>query len=113
LLGLPGVVSAEASSSDGETRARVECAEGSEVSEEIFQLAVSRGWVLRELTREALSLEDVFVRLTRHDSASASSSAEATEDRSAEATADTRAEPAEDKSAEALAKAEADAKADA
>ncbi len=27
------------------------------------------GWVLRELAREAISLEDVFVRLTRHDEA--------------------------------------------
>jgi hypothetical protein len=26
-----------------------------------------RGWVLRELVLEAVSLEDVFVRLTRHE----------------------------------------------
>lgn len=31
---------------------------------EIFQLAGQRGWILRELTREAVSLEDVFSRLT-------------------------------------------------
>jgi ABC-2 type transport system ATP-binding protein len=69
LAGLPGVISASVSPLDGETRARVECAEGTDLSEEIFHLAVSRGWVLRELSREALSLEDVFVRLTRHDEA--------------------------------------------
>ena len=64
---LPGVVAVEESAADGETRLRVECAEGTDLSEEIFHIAVARGWALRELTREALSLEDVFVRLTRHD----------------------------------------------
>jgi hypothetical protein len=28
---------------------------------------VARGWVLRELAREGVTLEDVFVRLTRHE----------------------------------------------
>jgi ABC-2 type transport system ATP-binding protein len=64
---LPGVVAVEQTGGDGETRVRVECVEGADLSEEIFHIAVSRGWVLRELTREVLSLEDVFVRLTRHD----------------------------------------------
>jgi ABC-2 type transport system ATP-binding protein len=64
---LPGVVAVEETGGDGETRLRVECAEGADLSEEIFHVAVARGWVLRELSREALSLEDVFVRLTRHD----------------------------------------------
>jgi hypothetical protein len=41
--------------------------EGAEVAEEIFRLAVSKGWVLRELSRQAVSLEDVFVRLTHHE----------------------------------------------
>src|SRR5260370_1224351 len=67
--GLPGVVAVDETGGDGETRVRVECAEGADLSEEIFHIAVARGWVLRELTREALSLEDVFVRLTRHDDA--------------------------------------------
>src|SRR5215831_8889760 len=76
LLGLPGVVSAEASSSDGETRARVECSD-TDLSEEVFRLAVSQGWVLRELSPDVVSLEDVFVRLTRHESAAADEAAEA------------------------------------
>jgi ABC-2 type transport system ATP-binding protein len=71
LSGLPGVVASTETSTDAETRVRVECAPGAEVSEEIFRAAVSRGWILRELSREALSLEDVFVRLTRHDEAEA------------------------------------------
>ena len=71
LGGLAGAVTVEESSADGETRVRVECAEGADLSEEIFHLAVARGWVLRELSREGLSLEDVFVRLTRHDDTAA------------------------------------------
>lgn len=77
LTSLPGVVSAEETAGAQETRIRVECAEGAEVAEEIFRLAVSKGWVLRELSREALSLEDVFVRLTRHDETAAASVGEA------------------------------------
>jgi ABC-2 type transport system ATP-binding protein len=67
LANIPGVVSAEETPGDGETRVRVECVEGAEVAEEIFRLAVSKGWVLRELSRQAVSLEDVFVRLTHHE----------------------------------------------
>ncbi len=52
---------------EDETRVRLECAAGADPREEVFRTAVSRGWVLRELTREAVSLEDVFVRLTRHE----------------------------------------------
>jgi hypothetical protein len=48
---------------------RLECAAGAAPSEGIFHLAVAKGWVLKELAREALSLEDVFVRLTRREEA--------------------------------------------
>ncbi len=48
--------------------------------EEIFRLAVARGWVLRELSREACPLEDVFVRLTRHDEPAAESEPAGSED---------------------------------
>jgi len=74
---IPGVVSAQQTPGVGETRVRVECAEGAEVSEEIFRLAVSKGWVLRELSRESVSLEDVFVRLTHHEEAEAAPPEEA------------------------------------
>ena len=66
---LAGVTSVAQESADGETRVRIECAVEADPREDIFHTAVARGWVLRELTREALSLEDVFVRLTRHDEA--------------------------------------------
>jgi len=45
----------------------------------VYRLAVSSSWVLRELTLEAVSLEDVFVRLTRHDEAAAPAAVAATE----------------------------------
>ena len=102
LASLTGVVSAKETSSDGETRVRVECAEGAEVAEEIFHFAVSRGWILRELSRETLSLEDVFVRLTQHDESSASAQATA-DDLSAAVS------PTPGSSAEASAEAEAEA----
>ncbi len=69
LAGLAGVASVEIEDTPGETRARIHCAKDSDPREAIFRLAVERGWVLRELSREALTLEDVFVRLTRHDEA--------------------------------------------
>ncbi len=67
-----------------ETRVRLECAPDADPSEEIFRAAVARGWVLRELARDLLSLEDVFVRLTRHEE---SASAEASVERLAPAAA--------------------------
>ena len=67
LAGLTGVVSVEEERGSGETRARLECLPDADPSEEIFHLAVARGFVLRQLTREALSLEDVFVQLMRPD----------------------------------------------
>ncbi len=75
LAALPGVASVEIEPGEGETRARVLCLQGSDPREEIFRLAVARGWTLRELSRAAMTLEDVFVRLTRHDAA-ASAAAE-------------------------------------
>jgi gliding motility-associated transport system ATP-binding protein len=68
---LPGVVAVEQEDGATETRLRVECATGTDLSEEVFRLAVAKGWILRELSRDAVSLEDVFVRLTRHEEAAA------------------------------------------
>ena len=74
---LPGVVAVEIESDAEQTRARIACAAGSDPREDVYRLAVSRSWVLRELTLEAASLEDVFVRLTRHDEAAVPSDAAA------------------------------------
>ncbi|PYQ64912.1 MAG: ABC transporter [Acidobacteria bacterium] len=67
LAGLPGVTSVSETSADGETRVRLECAARADPREEVFRTAVARGWILRELVLESVSLEDVFVRLTRHE----------------------------------------------
>jgi ABC-2 type transport system ATP-binding protein len=66
---IPGVTSVEEAAATDETRVRVHAAAELEIGEEIFRLAVAKGWVLRELAREAVSLEDVFVRLTKHEEA--------------------------------------------
>jgi hypothetical protein len=49
----------------------VTCSPNADPREEIFRMAVERGWVMRELSRQAMSLEDVFVRLTRHEESTA------------------------------------------
>ena len=67
LAALPGVTAVEVVEGEEETTVRIVCAVETDPREEIFRVAVARGWVLRELAREALSLEDVFVRLTRHE----------------------------------------------
>jgi len=69
LAGIPGVTAVSQESADGETRVRLECAAGADPREEVFRAAVARGFVLLELGREALSLEDVFIRLTTHEEA--------------------------------------------
>ena len=71
LEALPGVASLEIEESSEETRVRILCLQGSDPREDVFRAAVAAGWVLRELSREALTLEDVFVRLTRHEEAGA------------------------------------------
>jgi ABC-2 type transport system ATP-binding protein len=78
ILKLPGVASVEETSDTAETRVRIECSDA-DLSEDVFRLAVSQGWVLRELSPDVVSLEDVFVRLTRHDSAAEDEAAEAAE----------------------------------
>ena len=65
LQALPGVTAVVEEEGAGETRVRLECETGADPREEVFRTAVAREWTLRELTREALSLEAVFVRLTR------------------------------------------------
>lgn len=64
---IPGVTSVDETAGEDETRVRVHAAGDLEIREEIFRLAVAKGWVLRELARDAVSLEDVFVRLIHHE----------------------------------------------
>jgi len=52
-------------------RFRLEHPAGSDPREQVFRLAVDRGWVVLEMTPERATLEDIFVRLTRRDLAAA------------------------------------------
>jgi ABC-2 type transport system ATP-binding protein len=65
---LPGVSKVR---SDGANRYRLALEGQGDMRRSIFQLAVEKRWVLLELTQSMPSLEDVFLRLTMHDSAAA------------------------------------------
>jgi ABC-2 type transport system ATP-binding protein len=45
----------------------LECELGRDVREEVARLAVANGWGLLELTAISMTLEDVFLQLTRHE----------------------------------------------
>ncbi|MCA1958681.1 MAG: ABC transporter ATP-binding protein [Nitrospira sp.] len=45
----------------------VECALGQDLRDELARFIVSRGWGLLELRTVSMTLEDVFLRLTRHE----------------------------------------------
>ncbi len=66
LEGLSGVSGATAL---GAGRFRIEHAADADPREAVFRLAVERGWVLVEMTRERATLEDVFVRITTREAA--------------------------------------------
>jgi ABC-2 type transport system ATP-binding protein len=70
LARLPGVRSVRASSTAPEGLV-VDCDDSADPRGDIFRLAVAQGWVLVELAEQHASLEDIFVRLTTHDGATA------------------------------------------
>ena len=61
---LDGVLSARP---EGTGRWAIECEPESDPREDLFRLAVEKGWVLLHLSEQQASLEDVFVRLTTRD----------------------------------------------
>jgi ABC-2 type transport system ATP-binding protein len=68
LNALPGVMRVNAMGClDGFASFDVETANGSDIREAIFQLAVERQWSLRQLSQTHASLEDVFIHLTTHE----------------------------------------------
>lgn len=69
LAALDGVRTITETRECGETRVRLECDEGVDCREAVFQQAVAQRWVLRELAGEMVTLEDVFVRLTTQEEA--------------------------------------------
>ncbi len=52
---------------DGFSSFDLETTQGSDIREAVFQLAVGKHWVLRELSRAQASLEDVFIQLTTQE----------------------------------------------
>jgi ABC-2 type transport system ATP-binding protein len=68
LAAIEGVAEVEAA--DGLWRIRFH--EGSQPHEAIVQAAVKNGWGLYHIAPDQTSLEDVFVQLTYHDSATSS-----------------------------------------
>lgn len=61
---LSGAARVATAEGDGAGRFVVETAGGRDIREAVFTLAKERGWVLLELRREAVKLEDVFRELT-------------------------------------------------
>jgi ABC-2 type transport system ATP-binding protein len=65
LAGVPGVAEcALTGEEEGVPRFRVRCDAGTDPREELAALVAARGWGLRELHAERLSLEAVFLKLT-------------------------------------------------
>src|SRR5580704_2266068 len=65
ISGVKGVI---ATVEDGWQRCSIRIEAKSDLREEIFGLAVERRWVIRELSKERATLEDVFVELTHTES---------------------------------------------
>ncbi|MGE5236581.1 MAG: ATP-binding cassette domain-containing protein [Acidobacteriota bacterium] len=63
---LPGVAGVRP---DGGNRYRLAVEGNADLRRAVFELAVEKHWVLLELTQSMPSLEDVFLRLTMHDTA--------------------------------------------
>jgi len=68
LAKLGGVVAVHRAAED-ESRFELECERSADPREDVFHMAVERGWVLLELAQERASLEDIFIRLTTRDTA--------------------------------------------
>ena len=64
LNAIAGVSKVDASLVDGWNRLFIEAEKGKDVREDVFGLAQSKGWSMREIRREVASLEDFFVQIT-------------------------------------------------
>jgi ABC-2 type transport system ATP-binding protein len=77
---LPRTTGVEVLSENGVGRFRVSAEQGADLSEQIFDLAVSGGFKLVELNRVSTTLEDVFLKLTSVDPAAGGAAVPAAED---------------------------------
>jgi ABC-2 type transport system ATP-binding protein len=64
---IAGVREVQTETKDQWSRCVIRVEANADPREEIYQLAVQKGWVIRELTSERPTLEDVFVELTHSD----------------------------------------------
>src|ERR1700737_3516726 len=64
---IAGVREVQTETEDHWSRCVIRIEANADPREEIYQLAVQKGWVIRELTSERPTLEDVFVELTHSD----------------------------------------------
>jgi ABC-2 type transport system ATP-binding protein len=65
---IPGIEAIDVSASDGEfQRCALTPRNGYDMRAAIFALSRERGWILRELTRNRHSLEDIYVQITKPD----------------------------------------------
>ena len=65
---IPGVESLTTeSTSYGTVRIQVQPEGGNDLREEIYEVVKRNGWVLRELSRNRTTLEDIFVQITREE----------------------------------------------
>jgi ABC-2 type transport system ATP-binding protein len=62
-------INRKASSEPDVVSYRIAAIPGSDPREQLFRLAVDKGWTLLGLNREIQSLEDIFQKLTQHDTA--------------------------------------------
>lgn len=68
LLKIPGVKEVQLENDGVWRKGWIRIEANSDLREEIFGLAVERRWVIRELSKERATLEDVFVELTHTES---------------------------------------------
>lgn len=85
---LPGVIAHRSEQVDDRIRVELEVGDGSELRPRIFALATERSWVLWELHRERVSLEQVFHDLTGEAEAGEGGESEAGEGRAGEGKTD-------------------------
>ncbi|MBV8413726.1 MAG: ATP-binding cassette domain-containing protein [Verrucomicrobia bacterium] len=64
---IPGVKNVSVNMEAGWQQCSIRVEANSDLREAIFRLAIARHWVVRELTQERATLEDVFVELTQAD----------------------------------------------
>src|SRR5215469_3722104 len=64
---IPGVKNVSVNMEDGWQQCSIRVEANSDLREAIFRLAIERHWVVREMTQERATLEDVFVELTQAD----------------------------------------------